>query len=53
MAINSYGEIGTLLLEHDIVEKPLMFSYGGKLDIATSLDQKLHGFQLAVDETIF
>jgi L-alanine-DL-glutamate epimerase-like enolase superfamily enzyme len=47
------GGFGTLLLEHDIVEKPLMFSYGGKLDIATSLNQKLHGFQLAIDETLF
>jgi L-alanine-DL-glutamate epimerase-like enolase superfamily enzyme len=47
------GGFGTLLLEHDIVEKPLMFSYGGKLDITTSLNQELHGFQLAIDETLF
>lgn len=45
------GGFGTLLLEHDIVEVPLMFGKAGELEPAKSLNAH-HGFQLAIKEDL-
>ena len=44
------GGFGTLLLEHDITETPLMFAKGGELDPALLLDKGIYGFQLKIME---
>ena len=43
------GAFGTLLLERDIVEKPLMFGEMGQLDAGQLLDRDLHGWQMRYD----
>lgn len=40
------GAYGTLLLESDITDKPLMFGKFGKLNIVKFLDVKEYGFQI-------
>ncbi len=43
------GAFGTLLLERDIVEKPLTFGSMGRLDVSQLLDRNVHGWQMNYD----
>lgn len=43
------GAFGTLLLEQDVVEKPLMFGKKGQLDPSRLLDPSVYGWQMGYD----
>jgi L-Ala-D/L-Glu epimerase len=45
------GGFGTLLLEHDVVEVPLMFGKAGELESGKSL-KAAHGLQLAIKDDL-
>jgi L-alanine-DL-glutamate epimerase-like enolase superfamily enzyme len=52
IVIAQEGAYGTLLLEHDICEPPLMFGRGGELDLSGYLSLQSFGFGLKVTSSI-
>ena len=53
ICIAQEGAFGTLLLKYDIIDFPLMFNEGGRLDFEKSLDKAVCGFQLNINDSGF